>query len=117
MKILRLFITIILCFIALFLLDQNATAQTIDATHKTLTHTFLDGLEWGFVSVLQPCLYAMFPVTVSFFLKRSNTRAHGIKNATLYSISIVTIFTLLGLLVTIVFGTATLYQVSTSAIF
>lgn len=84
---------------------------------SSLFNIFLDGLGWGFVSVLQPCLYAMFPVTVSFFLKRSNTRAHGIKNASLYSISIISIFTLLGLLVTVIFGTATLYQLSTSAVF
>jgi thiol:disulfide interchange protein len=117
MKILRLFITIILCFIALFLLDQNATAQTIDATHKTLTHTFLDGLRWGFISVLQPCLYAMFPVTVTFFLKRSQSRAQGIKNATVYSFSIVAIFTVFAFFLTLIFGKDTLYQISTSAAF
>ena len=59
----------------------------------------------------------MFPVTVSFFLKRSETRAHGIKNATLYSFSIIAIFTVLGLLLTILFGKDTLYQISSSAIF
>ena len=85
--------------------------------HRTLTETFIDGLRWGFISVLQPCLYAMFPVTVSFFLKRSQTKAQGIKNATLYSFSIIAIFTILGLLLTIIFGRDTLYQISSSAIF
>ena len=94
-----------------------AQATNNTAGSSSLFNIFLDGLGWGFVSVLQPCLYAMFPVTVSFFLKRSNTRAHGIKNASLYSISIISIFTLLGLLVTVIFGTATLYQLSTSAVF
>src|ERR1035437_6115361 len=84
---------------------------------KSLIHTFLDGLRWGFIAVLQPCLYAMFPVTVSFFLKRSSNRAEGIKNATLYSISIVAIFTILGLLLTILFGRDTLYEISSSPIF
>jgi thiol:disulfide interchange protein DsbD len=93
-------------------------SQTVNTEPSTsLLRMFLDGLGWGFVSVLQPCLYAMFPVTVSFFLKRSNTRAHGIRNALLYSVSIIAIFTLLGFLLVLVFGKDILYQISTSAVF
>ena len=84
---------------------------------KSLGSTFLDGLRWGFISVLQPCLYAMFPITVSFFLKRSHTKSQGVKNATLYSLSIIGIFTVLGLFLTILFGSSTLYQISSSAVF
>jgi thiol:disulfide interchange protein len=116
MKFFKFFISAILCCVALFLLNTNATAQSI-TTHKTLTHTFLDGLRWGFISVLQPCLYAMFPVTVTFFLKRSQSRMQGIKNAVLYSISIITIFTAFAFFLTLIFGKDTLYQISTSAIF
>ena len=117
MKIYRFLITAILSFVALIFLDQTAIAQTSDAVHKTLSHTFLDGLKWGFISVLQPCLYAMFPVTVTFFLKRSHSRAQGIKNATLYSFSIVAIFTAFAFFLTLIFGKDTLYQISTSAAF
>jgi thiol:disulfide interchange protein len=116
MKIFRIFFTIFLCAV-LFLLGQTAEAQIVQATPKTLTQTFLDGLSWGFISVLQPCLYAMLPVTVTFFLKRSQTRAQGIKNATLYSISIIVIFTVLAFVPTLLFGKNFLYQVSTSAVF
>ncbi|MEP6927698.1 MAG: cytochrome c biogenesis protein CcdA [Ginsengibacter sp.] len=117
MKIFRFLVAVILSFIAMLVLCTSADAQTVQATHKTLTHTFLDGLRWGFISVLQPCLYAMFPVTVSFFLKRSQSRAQGIKNATLYSISIIGIFTVFAFLLTLIFGKNTLYQISTSAVF
>ncbi len=117
MKIYRFIITTILSFVALIFLDQAAMAQTSNAVHKTLSHTFLDGLRWGFISVLQPCLYAMFPVTVTFFLKRSQSRAQGIKNATLYSFSIVAIFTAFAFFLTLIFGKDTLYQISTSAVF
>jgi thiol:disulfide interchange protein len=41
----------------------------------------------------------------------------GIKNATLYSISIVGIFTLFAVFLTLIFGKDTLYQISTSAAF
>ena len=114
MKKLKYLLALLICICPSIIFAQPGSTTT---SSSSLFNIFIDGLGWGFVSVLQPCLYAMFPVTVSFFLKRSNTRAHGIKNATLYSISIIAIFTLLGLLVTIIFGKDTLYQLSTSAIF
>lgn len=84
---------------------------------RSLGSTFTDGLRWGFIAVLQPCLYAMFPITVSFFLKRSDNRAHGIKNAVIYSISIIAIFTVIGFLIALLFGPNALYEVSSSATF
>ena len=101
----------------LFVFAQVTNNQGTNLSEKSLLSTFLDGLRWGSISVLQPCLYAMFPVTVSFFLKRSHTRIQGVKNAILYSVSIVAIFTILGLLLTIIFGSNTLYQISSSAVF
>lgn len=114
MKYFKAVAILLLCVISSSVFAQTKVPV---AANKSLLSTFIDGLRWGAISVLQPCLYAMFPVTVSFFLKRSNTRANGIKNAILYSLSIVTIFTVLGLLLTIIFGKDTLYQISTSAIF
>src|SRR5450432_603835 len=113
MKIFRIFLTIALCFAVVFLIGQSAKAQILQAAPKTLTQTFLDGLRWGFISVLQPCLFAMFPVTVTFFLKRSKSRAQGIKNATLYSASIIGIFTVFAMVLTLIFGKDILYQIST----
>ena len=115
MKIFRLLFSVSLFCFAI-LVCESASAQVIEG-HKTLAHTFLDGLRWGFISVLQPCLYAMFPVTVTFFLKRSKSRAEGIKNATLYSFSIIAIFTVFAFFLTLIFGSDTLYRISTSAVF
>ncbi len=117
MKRLKYLLTALLTIFSLIVFAQADTATQVKIIPRSLIGTFLDGLRWGFISVLQPCLYAMFPVTVSFFLKRSNTRAHGIKNATIYSISIIAIFTILGFLLTLAFGQNTLYQISSSAVF
>lgn len=116
MKRLKILLTALFSISALIVFSQTDTTS-VKVPPRSLISTFLDGLRWGFISVLQPCLYAMFPVTVSFFLKRSNSRAHGIKNATLYSVSIVAIFTILGFLLTLIFGPNTLYQISSSAVF
>ena len=56
----------------------------------------------------------MIPVTVSFFIKRSKTKAEGIKNAISYSASIIVIFTLLGFLVTVIFGPTALNNLATN---
>ncbi|MEP6594718.1 MAG: thioredoxin family protein [Ginsengibacter sp.] len=117
MKKLKLILTVVFSFTGLLVFAQVAKNSPTNSSERSLLSTFLDGLRWGSISVLQPCLYAMFPVTVSFFLKRSHTRAHGVKNAILYSGSIIAIFTILGLLLTIFFGSNTLYQISSSAIF
>ena len=56
----------------------------------------------------------MIPVTVSFFTKRSKTKAEGIKNAISYSSSIIIIFTLLGFLITVIFGPTALNNLATN---
>jgi len=64
-----------------------------------------------------PCIYAMVPVTVSFFTKRSTSRKAGIRNAIYYSLSIISVFTLLGFLITLIFGPGALNAMASSAIF
>ncbi len=113
----KIFFSLIALAIFMLLCNEPVSAQTVEAAHKSLSHTFLDGLRWGFISVLQPCLYAMFPVTVSFFLKRSESRAQGIRNALLYSTSIIAIFVFFAFVITLIFGRSTLYDISTSAAF
>ena len=60
---------------------------------------FLTGLIWGFLALFTPCVFPLIPMNVSFFLKRSKTKAKGKINALLYSFSIIVIFVALGLLI------------------
>lgn len=76
---------------------------------------FLSGLAAGFGALFSPCIYAMLPVTVSFFLKRSKSRKESIRNALMYSLSIIGVFTLLGFLITLIFGPGALNALSSSA--
>lgn len=77
---------------------------------------FLICLGTGLLAVITPCVFPLIPVTVSFFLKRSKSRAEGIRNAVWYSISIIAIYTIPTLLLTLAFGDKILYTISTSAI-
>jgi thiol:disulfide interchange protein len=70
----------------------------------------------GFGAVFTPCVFPLMPVTVSFFLKKSKTRAEGVRNAWIYALSIVLIYTIPTLIFTLIFGDKFLYQLSTHPI-
>jgi thiol:disulfide interchange protein DsbD len=65
------------------------------------------------LAIITPCVFPLIPVTVSFFLKRSKSRVEGIRNAVWYSISIISIYTIPTLLLTLIFGDKVLYTIST----
>lgn len=81
---------------------------------RSLWWLFLAALGGGLAAVLTPCVYSMIPITVSFFTKRSKTRAEGIRNALYYSLSIIIIFTVLGVLISAIFGANALNSLSTN---
>ena len=81
---------------------------------KSLWWIFISGFLGGLIALITPCVYSMIPVTVSFFTKKSNNSAQGIKNAILYSASIIFIFTFLGFLITVIFGPDALNTLSTN---
>ena len=78
---------------------------------------FLEGLLAGFLAVLTPCVWPIIPMTVSFFLKRNKDRKKAIREAITYGLSIVVIYVLLGLVVTLLFGASALNALSTNALF
>ncbi|MEI8279487.1 MAG: cytochrome c biogenesis protein CcdA, partial [Bacteroidota bacterium] len=81
---------------------------------KSMLWLFLAALGGGLAAVITPCVYSMIPITVSFFTKRSKSRAEGIRNAIYYSLSIIIIFTVLGVLISAVFGSNALNTLSTN---
>ena len=78
---------------------------------------FLEGLLAGFLAILTPCVWPIIPMTVSFFLKRNKERRKAVREAIIYGLSIVVIYVLLGLLVTLLFGASALNALSTNAVF
>ena len=78
---------------------------------------FLEGLIGGFLALFTPCVWPIIPMTVSFFLKRNKERRKAIREAMTYGLSIVVIYVLLGLAVTLLFGASALNALSTNAVF
>lgn len=81
---------------------------------QSLLWIFLGAFGGGLLALLTPCVYSMIPITVSFFTKRSKTKGEGIRNALIYSLSIIIIFTLVGFLITVIFGPDALNKLATN---
>ena len=86
-------------------------------TDSSLLYIFLAGFAGGFLALLTPCVWPIIPMTVSFFLKRNKERSKAIREAVTYGISIVVIYVVLGLVVTLLFGASALNALSTNAVF
>jgi thiol:disulfide interchange protein DsbD len=78
---------------------------------------FIAGFLGGLAAFFMPCIYPMIPLTVSFFTKKSGSRAKGIRSAALYGFFIVAIYVSLGLVITLLFGTSALNEAASSATF
>lgn len=84
--------------------------------NSSLLRIFWLGLIAGLIAVFTPCVFPLIPVTVSFFLKRSQSKNEGIRNAVIYSISIILIYTVPTFVLTKIFGDDIMYTIATSAI-
>jgi thiol:disulfide interchange protein len=87
------------------------------ASYTSLWMIFLAGLLGGFIALFTPCVWPIIPMTVSFFLKRSDSKRKGRRDAMLYGLSIIVIYVTLGILITLLFGASALNDMSTNAVF
>lgn len=70
--------------------------------NKSWLILLLLGMGAGLLAFITPCVYALVPVTVSLFLKRSKTALQGRKNVLFYAVSIILIYTAIGALASVV---------------
>ncbi len=77
----------------------------------------LIGFAGGLLALLTPCVWPMIPMTMSFFLKKGRTRSKSISDAITYGVSIVVIYLVLGIGITLLFGAGKLNDIATSAVF
>ncbi len=88
-----------------------------DANNHSLWWIFTMAFLGGLIALLTPCVFPMIPLTVSFFTKKSKTKAAGINNALKYGISIIVIYVILGTAVAAIFGAEALNAMSTNPTF
>jgi thiol:disulfide interchange protein len=96
---------------------NQASPEPVKRESKSMWLIFIAGFFGGFAALLTPCVFPMIPMTVSFFTKKSKTKSEGIRNALIYSLSIIGIYVLLGLGVTLLFGADALNNLATNVWF
>jgi len=94
----------------------NGANPSDDYNSSSLWWIFFTCFLGGFVALLTPCVWPMIPLTVSFFLKKGKSRSRAVGDALTYGLSIIVIYVLLGMVVTLIFGADSLNALSTSAV-
>ncbi len=76
---------------------------------------FLLSLSMGFLALLTPCVFPMIPITVSFFTKKGEEKdASPIKQASVYALGIIAIFSILGISLAVLIGASGANQLASS---
>lgn len=68
---------------------------------KSLWGVFFLAMVAGLGGLLTPCVYPMIPMTVSYFLRNDKPRSRAISEAIVFGLSMVLLYTLIGVLVAI----------------
>ncbi|HCN83584.1 MAG TPA: disulfide bond formation protein DsbD [Sphingobacteriaceae bacterium] len=87
------------------------------ASSQSLFGIFIAEFIGGLAAFFMPCIYPMIPLTISYFTKKSGSRAKAVQSAFVYGLSIIAIYVSLGLLVTFLFGASALNEAASSATF
>jgi thiol:disulfide interchange protein DsbD len=67
----------------------------------------------GLTSLITPCVFPMIPMTVTFFLKDGQSKSKGIRMATVFGLSIIVIYTIVGTIFAALFGAEGLNALAT----
>lgn len=85
-------------------------------TKQSLAAIFLAGFLGGLAAFFMPCIFPLLPMTVGYFAKRENS-GKAIRVPLIYGASIVVLYVGIGMLITILFGSDALNDLSTNGIF
>ena len=95
---------------------NDKEAEGTEGNSNSLWYLFWTCFLGGFIALVTPCVWPIIPLTVSFFLKKGNSKSKSITSAVTYGLSIIVIYVLLGLLVTAIFGANGLNALATNAV-
>jgi thiol:disulfide interchange protein len=79
--------------------ENKLSGATISENSKSMWGFFLLSFLGGLLGILTPCVFPMIPMTVSFFMRGSENRRKAILNGIIFGLSIILIYTLVGVIV------------------
>ncbi|MBC8196670.1 MAG: thioredoxin family protein [Candidatus Marinimicrobia bacterium] len=96
--------------------ENTANTSMVDeAISEGFGSFILLAISMGFLALLTPCVFPMIPITVSFFTKMGESEGSSpLKSASVYTIGIITIFTVLGLLLAATLGATGANQIASN---
>ncbi len=83
------------------IVKPTASNDDFSGNNRSLWWFFIQAFAWGLLAILTPCVFPMIPMTVSFFMKSGSK---GKFQALVYGISIVAIYVIFGVLISVLFG-------------
>ncbi|MDY4790746.1 MAG: cytochrome c biogenesis protein CcdA [Bacteroidales bacterium] len=97
---------------------QTQTSTTIQAQESkkednSMLMVFLISLGAGLLTLVTPCVFPMVPMTISFFMKGKKSKKQGLKEAFFFGGSIIFMFAVIGLVLTLLLGKDAMYLIST----
>lgn len=78
-----------------------ANSDEFSGNNQSLWWFFVQAFAWGLLAILTPCVFPMIPMTVSFFMKSGSK---GKLHALIYGLSIIAIYVIFGVLISVLFG-------------
>ena len=82
------------CEFVITLPGETVAAAEEDAASSLDWGSIITAILWGFAALLTPCVFPMVPMTVSFFVKGSQSPARGRLRAMMYGLFIVGLYVL-----------------------
>ncbi len=80
---------------------ESETADKPAEDNKSMFGFFLLAFVLGLAAILTPCVFPMIPMTVSFFMQGQTSKLNSIIKALIFGISIVVLYTSVGLIVSL----------------
>jgi len=95
-----------------------AGAEVEDLRSRGLLAFLLLAFLAGLGALLTPCVFPMIPITVSYFSKyKDRSLRRTVSLALVYSLSIIALFTLIGVAISVIFGAASMQRLSAHWLF
>ncbi len=79
--------------------EFSLKAAKADSLNKSIIGILIISILAGLGALLTPCVYPMIPLTVSFFMRGQKSRIKAISEAIVFGISIIFIYTIIGIIV------------------
>ncbi len=101
-------------------IDANTTVNQCGVQaekSKSLWKIFAGGFVGGLLALLTPCVFPMLPMTVGFFTKGGRDKKKGLRDAIIYGLSIIVLYTGVGIGLVSAFGPTVLNEMASNVWF